>query len=63
MGLKRTCESTEFLRLKFGGRKFQLQHEGEMALLKFSGFTPEMLACKKCGMIIFRVPESERSRD
>ncbi len=45
--------------LKFGGRQFQLQYQGEFALFKGSGFEPEILACKNCGKIAFVIPESE----
>lgn len=60
MDIKCTCDSTEFSKLKFGGRKFQLQYEGDFALFRGSGFEPEILACKKCGKITFRVPPHER---
>lgn len=63
MELKCICDSTEFSRLKFGGAEFRLQQEGEMALLKFAGFKPDMLACKECGRIVFRVPESQRRKN
>ena len=52
-----SCGSREFVRLKFGGRQFQLNLEDSVALFKWSGFEPDMSACKACGEIRWSLPD------
>jgi hypothetical protein len=58
--VKCSCGSTEFVALKFGGRQFQLQRSGDLALFKWSGFLPIASACRECGQILFSVPEEQK---
>jgi hypothetical protein len=58
--VKCPCGSTDFVGLKSGGRQFQLQRSGDLALFKFSGFLPIARACRECSQILFSVPEERK---
>lgn len=53
------CGSKKFKELKMGGDGFAFQWLEKSNFWKGSGFVPEILACKDCGRMTMKVPESE----